>query len=88
LAVKKTYDKLANDPNNIIAGSRGNLLITGGLGYIGSHTVAEILQRNDLCGFQKIIIIDSLANSKINVLERIFRVPGVPSNARSFVEFE
>lgn len=41
------------------------ILITGGLGYIGSHTVAEIVDINS-----KIIIVDNLANSYL----RIFRV--------------
>ena len=75
-------------PTAIANASRGNLLVTGGLGFIGSHTIVEILQRPDMCGFEKIIIIDSLANSKKQVLERILKVPGVPSNAYSCIEFE
>ena len=42
------------------------ILVTGGLGYIGSHTVVE-LQNN---GFE-VIIIDNLSNSSLDVLERI-----------------
>jgi len=39
-----------------------NILITGGFGYIGSHTVVELLQDN-----YNVIIIDNLCNSKMNV---------------------
>lgn len=42
------------------------ILVTGGTGYIGSHTVVELLN----AGYD-VIIIDNLCNSKIKVLERI-----------------
>ena len=42
------------------------ILVTGGLGFIGSHTVVE-LQRK---GFE-VVIIDDLSNSSIDVLDRI-----------------
>ncbi len=42
------------------------LLVTGGLGFIGSHTCVELLKR----GYQ-IYIIDSLINSYLSTLERI-----------------
>lgn len=44
----------------------GYLLVTGGLGYIGSHVCVEFLER----GYQ-LVILDSLYNSKIEVLDRI-----------------
>ena len=37
-----------------------NILVTGGTGYIGSHTVVELLQRGN-----NVIIVDNLSNSKI-----------------------
>ena len=43
-----------------------NILVTGGAGYIGSHTVVELLNRN-----YNVIIVDNLMNSKEKVLERI-----------------
>lgn len=43
-----------------------NILITGGTGYIGSHTVVELLNANF-----NVIIIDNLSNSNIKVLDRI-----------------
>ena len=39
------------------------LLVTGGTGYIGSHTVVEILETEGHCGFTKIVIVDNLVNS-------------------------
>ncbi|WP_339699226.1 UDP-glucose 4-epimerase GalE [uncultured Marixanthomonas sp.] len=39
------------------------ILVTGGLGYIGSHTVVELQQ----AGF-KVVVIDNLANSSLDVL--------------------
>ncbi len=42
------------------------ILITGGLGFIGSHIVVELLNRNN-----DIIVIDNLCNSKMSVKERI-----------------
>ena len=42
------------------------VVITGGLGYIGSHTVIELLENN----YNKIIIIDNLSNSS-KILKRI-----------------
>lgn len=45
------------------------ILVTGGLGYIGSHTVVE-LQNS---GFE-VIVIDNLSNSSIDVLKRISNI--------------
>ena len=42
------------------------ILVTGGLGYIGSHTVVELLE-NDF----EVLIIDNLSNSSISVLDGI-----------------
>ena len=43
-----------------------NILVTGGLGYIGSHTVVELIKN----GYTPIII-DNLSNTEIDVLERL-----------------
>ena len=43
-----------------------NILVTGGAGYIGSHTIVELVQ----AGYQPIII-DDLSNSKKNVISRL-----------------
>jgi len=47
------------------------LLVTGGLGYIGSHTCVELLQNG-----HTIIIADNLANSKIETLDRLEEITG------------
>jgi UDP-glucose 4-epimerase len=48
------------------------ILVTGGLGFIGSHTVVE-LQQN---GFE-VIIIDNLSNSMLDVLSGIQSITGI-----------
>lgn len=48
------------------------ILVTGGLGYIGSHTVVE-LQKT---GFE-VVIIDDLSNSSKEVLSRITSITGI-----------
>ena len=47
------------------------ILVTGGLGFIGSHTVVELLNNNF-----EVIIVDNLYNSKIDVLEKIKKITG------------
>jgi UDP-glucose 4-epimerase len=47
------------------------ILVTGGLGFIGSHTVVEL--QNE--GFE-VIIIDNLSNSSLAVLDRITSITG------------
>ncbi len=47
------------------------ILVTGGLGFIGSHTVVEL--QNE--GF-KVIIIDDLSNTSIGVLDKIAEITG------------
>ncbi len=42
------------------------ILVTGGTGYIGSHTVVQLLNAN-----YQVLILDNLSNSKIKVLDRI-----------------
>ena len=48
-----------------------SVLVTGGLGYIGSHTVVELLNEN-----YDVIVIDNLTNSKINVKDKIKLITG------------
>ena len=47
------------------------ILVTGGTGYIGSHTVVELLNAG-----ADLLIVDNLSNSKLAVLERIERITG------------
>lgn len=48
------------------------ILVTGGTGYIGSHTVVE-LQNS---GYE-VIIIDNLSNSSADVVDNIEKVSGI-----------
>ena len=47
------------------------ILVTGGLGYIGSHTVVELLQNNF-----EVVIVDDLSNSEKFILNNIEEVAG------------
>jgi UDP-glucose 4-epimerase len=52
--------------------SKDKILVTGGLGYIGSHTVVELIE----AGYE-ICIVDNLSNSNIDVLKGIEKITGV-----------
>ena len=48
------------------------ILLTGGLGFIGSHTAVELISK----GYE-VVIVDNLSNTRIEVLDAIHRVSGV-----------
>ncbi len=48
------------------------ILVTGGTGYIGSHTVTELINK----GYE-VFIIDNLYNSRIEVLDGIGKITGI-----------
>ena len=48
------------------------ILVTGGTGYIGSHTVVEL----QTSGYE-VIIVDNLSNSQANVVDNIEKVSGI-----------
>ena len=52
---------------------KGKILVTGGTGYIGSHTVVELCN----AGYEPIII-DNLSNSNVKVLAGIKHITGHP----------
>ena len=47
------------------------ILVTGGAGYIGSHTVVQLLEAG-----RQVLILDNFSNSKPMVLQRIARIAG------------
>ena len=55
------------------------ILVTGGAGYIGSHTVVDLQQQ----GFE-VVIIDNLSNSHASVVDRIADITGVKPEFHQF----
>ena len=47
------------------------ILVTGGAGFIGSHTVVELLESG-----YSVIIVDNFSNSKPEVLDKIRQITG------------
>jgi len=48
-----------------------NILVTGGMGYIGSHTVVELMQAG-----HEVVVVDNLTNADISVRHRVARIAG------------
>jgi len=47
------------------------ILVTGGTGFIGSHTCIELLEKGE-----EVIIVDNFSNSKPQVVEKIKEITG------------
>ena len=47
------------------------ILVTGGAGYIGSHTCVELLENN-----KEVVVLDNLSNSSEEALNRVKRITG------------
>ena len=47
------------------------VLVTGGLGFIGSHTVVELLNAN-----YEVVVIDDLSNSSLDIKDKITEITG------------
>ena len=48
------------------------ILVTGGTGYIGSHTAVELINE----GFD-VVIVDNLSNSRLEALDGIEKITGI-----------
>ena len=59
---------------------KGKILVTGGTGYIGSHTVCELIGQ----GYQ-VVIVDNLSNSERFIVDRIEQITGTRP---AFYEFD
>lgn len=55
------------------------ILVTGGTGYIGSHTTVELIE----AGYD-VVIVDNLSNSRIEVLDGIKQITGVKPAFENF----
>ena len=49
-----------------------NILLTGGIGYIGSHTVIELLRDDN----NSVVVIDNLVNSRKEVKDIVEKITG------------
>lgn len=56
-----------------------NILVTGGTGYIGSHTVVELQQQG-----HTVVIVDNLSNSHADVVDRIAEITGIRPEFHQF----
>lgn len=48
-----------------------NILVTGGAGYIGSHTVVELLESG-----YGVVVVDNLSNSNKESMNRVKKITG------------
>src|SRR4030042_2790563 len=55
------------------------ILVTGGMGFIGSHTTVELIQE----GFE-VVIVDNLSNSKLEVVDGIEAITGIRPHFENF----
>jgi UDP-glucose 4-epimerase len=51
---------------------KSKILITGGLGYIGSHTAVELIEE----GYE-VVLVDNLSNSRLQILDNITKITGI-----------
>ena len=57
------------------------ILVTGGAGFIGSHTCVELLEQN-----YNVVILDDLSNSCVTAVDRIRELSGANADQLKFVE--
>ena len=55
-----------------------NVLVTGGAGYIGSHTCVELLEQG-----MGVVVIDNLVNSSAKAVERVEQITGKHGSLKS-----
>ena len=66
---KSDYNKRKNRSGGIIMA----ILVTGGAGYIGSHTVVELQN----AGYD-VVVLDNLSNASEKALDRVSKITGKP----------
>ena len=60
-------------------GVKNKILLTGGTGYIGSHTAVELIHQ----GYE-VIIVDDLSNSEFHTIKSIGKITGIKPEFHKF----
>ena len=60
-----------------MSGSEKTVLVTGGCGYIGSHTIVLLLEQN-----HNVVVVDNLSNSSPVSLDRVQKIVGLDDEQR------
>lgn len=60
------------------SGMAGTVLVTGGCGYIGSHTLVCLLQKG-----YNVVVVDNLINSNVVALDRVAEICGLTETERA-----
>ncbi|KAF9436321.1 UDP-glucose 4-epimerase Uge1 [Entomortierella beljakovae] len=63
--------------------SKQTILVTGGCGYIGSHTVLSLLESG-----HKVVVVDNLSNSSYESLRRVHKLYGITAASSTSLTFE
>lgn len=58
--------------------TRKTILVTGGCGYIGSHTIVLLLEQN-----YNVVVIDNLVNSSMISMDRVSTLAGLTAEDRA-----
>ena len=58
------------------------VLVTGGCGYIGSHTVVGLLEQG-----YNVVVVDNLSNSSVTSLQRVKKIVGLPETDENRLVF-
>ena len=70
---KPEGEKFTSECRNGQNGGFMSILVTGGAGYIGSHTVVELQN----AGYE-VVVVDNLVNSSREALKRVEKITGKP----------